>query len=319
MSAIQPVTREALIAQLEDMKGQVIDPQAGIFGPDSMFWRVVRHSASFMGAGRAVLLQTAHPWIANGVKQHSRTLNDPISRFRGTFTNVFTMVFGNLDQVVESALRVHDIHRKIVGKVEEDSGAFAAGSRYMANEVNAMIWVHATLWEGAVKMYETYVGTLSKEDKEQYYLESKMFAYLFGIPEDALPPNWDEFLEYNEKMWYSDQLNVQAAAKEIAKFLFSIHKPLRPMMNRYKVVTSMLMPEPVRVQYGLPEDTPENQAIFQRNLRIVRRVYPLLPRHLRYLPPYNEAMRRLKGKHSPGLITGGLNKLVLGQASLVSA
>ena len=90
-------------------------------------------------------------------------------------------------------------------------------------------------------------------------------------------------------------------------------------MNRYKVVTSMLMPEPVRVQYGLPEDCPENRAIFERNLRIVRRVYPLLPRHLRYLPPYNEAMRRLKGKHSPGLITGGLNKLVLGQASLVSA
>ena len=127
MASIQPVTREALVAQLEEMKGQVIDPQAGIFGPQSMFWRVVRHSASFMGAGRAVLLQTAHPWVANGVKQHSRTMSDPISRFRGTFTNVFTMVFGNLDQVVESSLRVHDMHRKIVGKVEEDSGAFAGG------------------------------------------------------------------------------------------------------------------------------------------------------------------------------------------------
>ena len=319
MASIQPVTREALVAQLEDMKGQVIDPQAGIFGPDSMFWRVVRHSANFMGAGRAVLLQTAHPWIANGVKQHSRTMQDPISRFRGTFTNVFTMVFGNLDQVVESALLVHDMHRKIVGKVEEDSGAFAKGSRYMANEVNAMIWVHATLWEGAVKMYETYVGALTAEEKEQFYRESKLFAYLFGIPEADLPPNWAEFLEYNEQMWYSNQLSVQAAAKEIAKFLFSIHKPLRPMMNRYKVVTAMLMPEPVRVQYGLPEDNPTNLDIFQRNTRLVRRVYPWLPRHLRYLPPYNEAVRRLQGKHTPGLITGGLNRLVLGQSSLVSA
>ena len=34
---------------------------------------------------------------------------------------------------------------------------------------------------------------------------------------------------------------------------------------------------------------------------------------------YMEAQRRLKGKHSPGLLTGSLNKLMLGQADLVSA
>lgn len=319
MATIQPVTRDQLIAQLEAMKGQVIDPNAGIFGPESMFWRVVRHSASFVGAGRAVLLQTAHPWIANGVKQHSRTMEDPISRFRGTFTNVFTMVFGNLDQVMDSAMKVHDIHRKIVGKVEEDSGAFAGGSRYMANEVNAMIWVHATLWEGAAAMYELIVGPLSDAEKEQYYQESKMFAYLFGIPEDALPPNWQEFLEYNQQMWQSDQLSVQAAAKEIASFIFAFKGYLKPVLNRYEIMTSMLMPEAVRKQYGMTADTPRSRAIFERDIKLIKRVYPFLPSHFRYLPPYNEAMRRLNGKHTPGLVTGTLNKLILGQAALVSA
>jgi uncharacterized protein (DUF2236 family) len=284
-----------------------------------MFWHVVRYSCTFVGAGRAILLQTAHPWIANGIKQHSRTMDDPISRARGTFTNVFTMVFGNLDQVIDCSLKVHDMHRKIVGKVEQDSGAFAEGSRYMANEVNAMIWVHATLWEGAIAMYEMFVGKLSPQEKEKYYEESKLFAYLFGIPEDALPPNWNEFMEYNEKMWYSDQLNVQDAAKQIVKFIFSIHKPLRPLMNHYKVMTSLLTPEPVRTQYGMPADTPENRRIFERDVRMIKRAYPLLPKHLKYLPPYLEAQRRLKGKHSPGMITGGLNKMILGQRVLVSA
>lgn len=319
MASIQPVTREQLTAQLEEMKGQVIDPNAGIFGPDSMFWRVVRHSASFVGAGRAVLLQTAHPWVANGVKQHSRTMDDPISRFRGTFTNVFTMVFGNLDQVMDSAMKVHDIHRKIVGKVEENSGAFSGGSRYMANEVNSMIWVHATLWEGAANMYELIVGPLSAEEKERYYQESKMFAYLFGIPEDALPSNWNEFLEYNEQMWSSDQLSVQAAAKEIAHFIFTFKGFLKPVLNRYEIMTSMLMPEPVREQYGMTPDTPKTRAMFERDIRFIKRVYPYLPDHLKYLPPYLEAQRRMKGKHTPGLVTGTLNKLILGQSALVSA
>jgi len=319
MASIQPVTREQLTAQLEEMKGRVIDPRAGLFGPESMFWHVVRYSTTFAGAGRTILLQTAHPWIANGVKQHSRTMDDPISRFRGTFTNIFTMVYGNLDQVLDSAIQVHNLHRKIVGKIEEDSGAFAAGSRYMANEVNAMIWVHATLWEGAAYMYETFIGKLTAEQKEQYYKESKMFAYLFGIPEEALPPNWNEFMEYNQKMWASDQLNVQAAAKEIVKFIFSIHKPLRPLMNRYKVMTSLMTPEPVRAQYNMPPDTPENRRIFERDVRMIRRAIPLLPKHIKYMPPYLEAQRRLKGKHSPGLITGGLNKVILGQRVLVSA
>jgi uncharacterized protein (DUF2236 family) len=319
MAAVQPVTRDQLIAQLEQMKGQVIDPVAGIFGPGSQFWRIVRHTATFVGAGRAALLQTAHPWVANGVKQHSRTMDNPLDRFQGTFTNVFTMVFGNLDQVMESALRVHDFHRKIVGKVEEDSGAFAGGSRYMANEVNAMIWVHATLWEGAAKMYELVVGPLTDQEKEQYYQESKMFAYLYGIPEDALPPNWNEFLEYNEQMWYSDQLSVQAAAKEIADFIFSINPLLKPVLSHYEIMTSMLMPEPVREHYGMSPETPKNRRIFERDIKLIRKIYPHLPRHIKYLSPYMEAQRRLSGKHSPGVLTGALNKLVLGQAVLVSA
>src|SRR3712207_7704222 len=40
----------------------------------------------FLGAGRALLLQLAHPWVAAGISQHSTTLADPIGRFHRTFT-----------------------------------------------------------------------------------------------------------------------------------------------------------------------------------------------------------------------------------------
>ncbi len=34
----------------------------GVFGPASLTWRVDREAAVFFGAGRALLLQLAHPW-----------------------------------------------------------------------------------------------------------------------------------------------------------------------------------------------------------------------------------------------------------------
>jgi uncharacterized protein (DUF2236 family) len=51
----------------------------GVFGPASLTWRVDREAAVFLGAGRALLLQLAHPWVAAAIAEHSRTFADPIA------------------------------------------------------------------------------------------------------------------------------------------------------------------------------------------------------------------------------------------------
>jgi uncharacterized protein (DUF2236 family) len=66
----------------------------GVFGPASLTWRVDREAAVFLGAGRALLLQWAHPWVAAAIAEHSRTFAEPIARFHQTFNTVFTMVRG---------------------------------------------------------------------------------------------------------------------------------------------------------------------------------------------------------------------------------
>jgi len=41
------------------------DPDAGLFGPDSVTWRIDREAFLLLGAGpRALLMQVAHPAIA---------------------------------------------------------------------------------------------------------------------------------------------------------------------------------------------------------------------------------------------------------------
>ena len=107
----------------------------------------------FIGAGRALLMQLAHPWVATAIADHSSALSDPIGRFHRTFEIVFTMVFGSLDQALETSRRLHQRHASIQGVIPEPTGSHTAGSGYFATEVSALMWVHATLVDTALTAF----------------------------------------------------------------------------------------------------------------------------------------------------------------------
>jgi len=312
------ISREDLREQLEVMRKKVIDPVVGLYGPDSMVWEINRHTTVFFGAGRANLLQLAHPWVSQAIDQHSATLSDPLGRLRRTFINVFTMVYGSLDQVLDSSYRVHKIHATITGRLSEDSGAFLKGSKYVANHVGSMIWVHATLWETAVMMYELFQRPLSAEEKDRFYEETKLFAYLFGVPDSALPPHWNEFLEYNRKMWDSDELAVGDVGRQLADYIFNMKPLLVPLLHRHRLHTAMILPDRLQREFQLPNKSEKNLRIFERDVKLVRAVMPRMPRHVRYIPTYLEALDRIEGRKGPDLITQGLTRALLGVPRLVT-
>jgi uncharacterized protein (DUF2236 family) len=140
----------------------------GVFGPSSMMCHIDKEAAIFLGAGRALLLQLAHPWIAAAIAQHSQTLTDPIGRFHRTFNAMFTMVFGTTEQALAAARRLHRRHASICGTLPGATGAFAADSRYRANDVAALRWVHATLIDTALVAYQLVCQPLPPEECERY-------------------------------------------------------------------------------------------------------------------------------------------------------
>ena len=105
------VGREDLERQLEVVRALAPGEMEGVFGPDSLTWRIDREALTFLGAGRALLLQLAHPWVAAAIAEHSKTIDDPIGRFHRTFAVVFTMVFGTLDQALSAARALHRAFR----------------------------------------------------------------------------------------------------------------------------------------------------------------------------------------------------------------
>ena len=308
------VSQADLERELAIIRAAAAENCAGVFGPGSMMWRIDKGAGIFLGAGRALLLQLAHPWVAAAIAQHSRVLADPIGRFHGTFNLMFTMVFGTTEQALAAARRLHGRHARISGTLAEAAGPFAAGSRYRANEIDALRWVHATLIDTALVAHELIHPPLSAADRERYWAEARVFAALFGIPQDALPLSWVDFVCYNENMWRSDVLTVSDEARKIAGAVLSGAGTRFPTPSRFRAFTARLLPARLRDDFGLPYGVAESRRT-DRVLTVIRRVYPRMPNCLRHVGPYQEACARLAGQ-PPRAMIRLLNRLWIGQTSM---
>jgi uncharacterized protein (DUF2236 family) len=298
---LDTVTKADLECELTSVRNAATGDCAGVFGPDSVMWRIDREAAVFLGACRALLLQLAHPWVAAAIAQHSRTLADPIGRFHRTFNVVFTMVFGSTGQALAAARALHRRHDDISGVLTENAGAFPAGSSYSANDVAALRWVYATLIDSALVAYQLVRPPLSIVEREQYYAESRLFAALFGIPQSALPESWTGFTDYFTEMIGSDNLAVGDAARRIAAALFSGAGTGWRIPAWYRALTARQMPE---------------HRAAERALAVFRYIYPLMPSSLRYVGPYLEARARLAGSIRPSFLTRALNRFWIGRGSM---
>jgi uncharacterized protein (DUF2236 family) len=307
----QPVLREGIESLWRSVADHAESPIAGIFGPTSVSWKVNRESAVFLGAGRAALLQLAHPWVATALDEHSNLRTAPLARFHNTFRFLYTMIFGSLQQALAASRHVYALHSRIQGELSEGVAAYARSSRYQANDVSALRWVYATLVDSAVVAYESVLPPLSINERETYYAESKTVAALFGIPPDSLPVDWSAFDAYNRTMWTSDMLGANSVARELAQRILHCGGSRVPVPLWYKGLTTAMMPERFRIEFSLAYGE-EEKAAAAKAQKWLPRIYRRLPSILRFAGPYHEARERLDGRRASRL-TRASNRLWIGE------
>jgi uncharacterized protein (DUF2236 family) len=308
------VTRDDLEALIAGIERSVVDPRAGIFGPESISWRINRESALFLGAGRAALLQLAHPWVAVALAQHSSLMSNPIARFHNTFRIVFTMIFGSSGQAFAASRSLYQLHTRIRGELPSAVAGYARGSHYEANSLPALIWVYATLVESAVLAYEWVLPALSDAEREGYYAESKVLAGLFGIPAGALPTDWGAFGEYMNAMCASDALGVDERARSMAQGLLSGAGSWVKPPHWYRAMTAGWLPLRLRAEFGLQFACVEERAVEQAR-RWLPRLYRSLPFPVRFTGPYHEARARLAGR-GLDMLTRASNRFWIGEGRM---
>lgn len=309
------VSQEQMEGFWASIRRQNDDPRAGILGPGSVSWKIDREAALFLGAGRAALLQLAHPWVAASLDQHSNLRADPLARFHNTFRVVFTIIFGTLEQALAASRHLYLLHTRIRGELPETVAAYQRGSHYEANELNALLWVYATLVESGLMAYDCVLPPLSSQERELYYTESKKTAPLFGIRADGLPPDWEGFQRYTRDMCESEKLGVSALSREMAHRVLHGRGSWVPVPEWYRALTTAWMPGRLREEFGLAYGSKERDAAARAMDRLPR-IYRRLPAMARFVGPYREAQARLRDR-GPGPTVALSNRFWIGQSRMM--
>ncbi|MEU8803397.1 oxygenase MpaB family protein [Spirillospora sp. NPDC048819] len=226
-----------------------------------------------LGAGRALLMQLAHPRVARGVAEHSDFADRPLARLFGTLDFLLIVTYGTPDEVARIAAKVRGIHTTV------------RGDGYTGNDPDLQMWVNATLIDSALHVYEHVMrpGDDEPDLAGEYYRQSRVVAEVLGCPLESQPADLAAFRAYMDETLAG--LEVTDTAREVAAAVLWPRKlrPLAPAMAVFRLLTAALLPETLREQYGLPW-THNRRRVSDLLLRTATDLHHLTPGPLRRPP-----------------------------------
>jgi uncharacterized protein (DUF2236 family) len=267
-------------------------PDEGLFGPDSISWRVHGEPIMWLAGFRALLLQTLHPRALAGVLQNSRFREDPWGRLLRTARFYGEVVYGPAEQAVASADRVRRIHALMSGTDP------STGERFRVDEPELLCWVYVTATESFCGTAQRAGLGLSPAEMDRYYHEQLIVADLMGLDPETVPSTAAEIDAYYSSM--RPQLVADAAAKATARYLAVPSfpwglgwTPVRPIWVGVAAYAMSLLPPWARRLYGFP-GLPTTDLAATMTARTLRAAIRALPTGALEGPIYRAAVARAR-------------------------
>ena len=276
--------------------------EGGVFGSDSMMWRMIRPAPVLpMMLMEAGLLEAPHPFIAFGT-MGSQSATDFLPRFHRSADAFYDWFCGDLDAALLTARRIFGYHSKVNGTLPEDIGGYRAGQPYQANEQDLLIWVWATIIRPLKEYYEALEGPLTRLEHNRYYAECRRFALLFGIDDALLPVSWSAFEDYFDRYASSAVMDVSEEYRSRAGLLNGVIPggPVRRLIT--KRILSLIvyrLPPTVRAQYPDLPGSRRDRVFAALSWRVAPVLWRGIPRGLRESPRWRSACRRVGIQLSP--------------------
>jgi uncharacterized protein (DUF2236 family) len=155
----------------------------GPLGPESLVWRIGFPRAGLLVAGRALVLQTAHPVIGAGVRDFSDFPADPWGRLDRTLRSLQLQLFGGSAAVAEAA-RLRRLHASFRGTGFD-------GATYDALDPDAYAWVHLSNFDSMLAFHRWFGPSLRGDEQARLYDEWRQVGLVLGIGAGHLPPDLD--------------------------------------------------------------------------------------------------------------------------------
>lgn len=272
-------------------------PDPGLFGPDSVTWRLAREPFLLVGGGRALLMQVANPLVAQGVVDHSGYEEDPFGRLVRTVRWLVAVTFGTNAEAREASRTVMRVHDRVRGALAAGNEApgMPAGTAYSASDPQLSRWVLATILDSMLATYAAMVGPLLRDDADRFVREWRGAGRLVGVSAANM---WDGARDLRSYVDREVQtLHPVNASREAAHVVLRPPLPtraLRPATAWVAFLTTGLLPHRLRSAYQL-RWTPAHAATHRATCASMRQVHRVLPRRLRVSSLHDAALNRSRG------------------------
>ncbi|WP_405359724.1 DUF2236 domain-containing protein [Kitasatospora sp. NBC_00085] len=199
----------------------------GLFGPQSVVWRVNGHPAGMLTGGfAALLLQSLHPLAMAAVDGHSDFRSDPTGRLNRTARFVTTTTFGSTAAAGEAIEHVRRLHPRIHGRAPD-------GRPYRADDPDLLTWVHTAEVSCFLAGHQVFSATpLSAAECDRYYAEAALVGERLGAA--GVPRSAAEVDRYLARI--RPELLATPAALDCVRFLRGFGRS-----PRERVATGLLM------------------------------------------------------------------------------
>ena len=229
-----------------------------------------------LGWGRAILLQLAHPAVAEGVHHHSTfrgSLRASLARMRSTVRAMLWITFGDTERMVAAAAGINAIHARV------------RGAGYSARDPELQRWVHATLLDSTRLTYERFVGPLTEVERDRLCAEGAIMEPLLGMPDGWLPRESAELTAYMSELLDGEKIVVTETSRALAR---AVLYPPRwylgwPAFRPMQLLTIGTLPPALRDAYGFRWGAREERALARWTV-LLRTTRRLLPRFAREWP-----------------------------------
>lgn len=166
----------------------------GLFGPESVTWRVSPSPSTSLGTSAAVLAQMLHPRVVRLIGQASTFERNPELRARLTAQYGMTTTYGDTATAEAAGATLRKLHSRMKATDIE------TGEPYDANEPDLLRWVHVTIPWAMLRAYDRWGPELSVEEKDRFVDEQREAARLVGLDPETVPRTVAELDEYIASM-----------------------------------------------------------------------------------------------------------------------
>ena len=271
-----------------------VTPDPGLYGPESVTWRVHADPSMALAGLRALLLQAVHPLAMSGVEQHSDFRNDPWGRLFRTAEYVAVTTYGTTEQAGRAGAKVRGVHRRLAG-IEPESG-----TTYRVDDPELLRWVHCVEVESFLSTALRCGMRLSRADQDRYYDEQTTGAALVGLDSATVPGSVSQMAAYLRDM--QSELRLTEAARRSVRFilwppmpaLVRLGTPARPAWVALATAAFAMLPRWARRIYGLPGLPTTDLAATAAGIAFRTGVL-VVPEALRHVPHVKQAHARLAG------------------------